>query len=68
MSVFKTWSAQGLFSQKYKWNLVWAPGKTNFHIYQTDIQTKEVKIQLKYQVPLNAWRNHDRSVAFLSLL
>lgn len=42
-----------------------APGKTCFHIYQTDIQTKEVKIQLKYQVPLNAWRNHDRSLAFI---
>lgn len=39
-----------------------------FYIYQTDIQTKEVKIQLKYQVLLASWRNSDRRVAFLSLL
>lgn len=45
-----------------------ALGKAFFHVYQTDVQTKGAKIQLKYQVPLNFWRNHDRSVSFLSLL
>lgn len=41
-----------------------ALGKAFFHVCQTDVQTKGAKIQLKYQVPLNFWRNHDRSVSF----